>query len=491
MDKEPSLSTFQELFHISTISDKFFFINRSPPHLLWLNPLRIKILPPNVLKQDFPQLTKANFSDIIKKKMADKGDSPRSLIFLEIGLSFLLFFTLKIIFRLPLVFSLLLYLSFLLLSYLFGVFESPLPPFYGINPKTQIILILLILLSLFWEKWFNGHNIPFLFWLILWCYLSLFEPLLNLILFPKGKIPVLLVTDTKNNPTPKVLRWYHLEPRQVITKEKAESFLTPITDQLGRIKGFRGIIFEKMDGDVKRLMKNYLADFFLLKSCRLFSYFAGCPLKKIEDFPFFPLTMRLKRMIDLLLALFILILFAPFLLFIVLCIKLDSPGPIFYRHQRIGRKGRNFYLLKFRTMVADADKKLALILAHNPKLKEEFTRTYKLKNDPRVTTLGKFLRSLSIDELPQFLNVLKGEMSLVGPRPIVEDEIKYYQNASRLPFKFFPGVTGLWQTSGRTDTSYAQRVALDEKYCHSWNLLADIKLILKTVPAVFSRKGAY
>ncbi|MEO0116781.1 MAG: sugar transferase [candidate division WOR-3 bacterium] len=423
--------------------------------------------------------------------MAEKEEGLKSSLSFIFILSFLFFFLPGIIFRIPFILLIILYFSFLFFSYLFGIFESVLPPFYGTNPKTQIIFLLLIFLSFFLGKGLNLGSVPFLSWLILWLSLNILEPVLNLILRPQRKIPILLVTNHQSNPYPKILDWCRLEPVKVITKEEMKNYLPTIADRLGRIKEFRALILEEVDTEIKNLMKNYLADFFLLKSCRLFSYFAGCPLKRVEDFPFFTLTMRLKRVIDFLLSLCIITLLAPFLLFIILCIKLDSPGPIFYRHKRIGRKGRSFYLLKFRTMVKDADKRLAAILASDPKLREEFARTYKLKNDPRVTTLGKFLRSLSIDELPQLFNVLKGEMSLVGPRPIVEDEIKYYENASRLPFKFFPGVTGLWQVSGRTDTSYAQRVALDEKYCHNWHLLMDIKIILKTIPAVLSQRGAY
>jgi undecaprenyl-phosphate galactose phosphotransferase len=152
---------------------------------------------------------------------------------------------------------------------------------------------------------------------------------------------------------------------------------------------------------------------------------------------------------------------------------------------------REFYLLKFRTMYKDAEQRLEEILKNDPVKRAEFEQTFKLKDDPRVTPLGRWLRKFSIDELPQLLNVLIGQMSLVGPRPIVEKEVGYYKDYSLLLFRVPPGLTGLWQVSGRTDTAYEERVKLDTRYVREWTLTGDLMIILKTVPAVLSRRGAY
>ena len=158
---------------------------------------------------------------------------------------------------------------------------------------------------------------------------------------------------------------------------------------------------------------------------------------------------------------------------------------------RAGLGGRPFDMLKFRTMHRDADQRLKRILEKDPKLRAEFEATYKLKNDPRVTRVGRVLRKLSIDELPQFFNVLAGQMSIVGPRPIVKDEVKYYKDYSLLLFRVLPGATGLWQVSGRSETGYEQRVELDTRYVQNWTLLQDLGILFRTIPAVLRRRGAY
>ncbi|MCX7836407.1 MAG: sugar transferase [candidate division WOR-3 bacterium] len=198
-----------------------------------------------------------------------------------------------------------------------------------------------------------------------------------------------------------------------------------------------------------------------------------------------------KRYLDLLLLFFTFIVGFPLFLLIFLIIKITSRGSIFYKHKRIGQNGRFFYIYKFRTMVNGAEKLLPQILKNDPKAREEFENGYKLKNDPRVTRIGKFLRKTSLDELPQLINILKGEMSFVGPRPIVEEEkIKYGKYLPQL-LKEKPGLTGLWQVSGRNNLSYEERVALDMEYIRKKNLRLDIKIILKTIIVLFSGNGAY
>ncbi|MEO0087292.1 MAG: sugar transferase [candidate division WOR-3 bacterium] len=198
-----------------------------------------------------------------------------------------------------------------------------------------------------------------------------------------------------------------------------------------------------------------------------------------------------KRYLDLLLLFFVFITVVPLFLLIFLAIKLSSRGPLFYKHKRVGKNGRPFYVYKFRTMVDGAEALLPKILKNNPQAREEFENGYKLKNDPRVTPIGKILRKTSLDELPQLINILRGEMSFVGPRPIVEEEKVKYGEYLPLLLKEKPGLTGLWQVSGRNNLSYEERVALDMEYIRKKSLRLDIKIILKTIPVLFSGNGAY
>ncbi|MDR0720874.1 MAG: undecaprenyl-phosphate galactose phosphotransferase WbaP [Treponema sp.] len=181
----------------------------------------------------------------------------------------------------------------------------------------------------------------------------------------------------------------------------------------------------------------------------------------------------------------------PFLLLIALAVKLSSPGPVLYGHTRKGRDGKTFTAYKFRSMVQNADKMLSELLAENPQLRDEWESSHKLKNDPRVTGIGKFLRRTSFDEFPQLINILKGEMSLVGPRPVVEAEKeKYGENFERI-FSVKPGLTGLWQVSGRSDTDYVERVSYDTYYLQSWSVWLDVWILYRTPEAIFKGKGAY
>jgi lipopolysaccharide/colanic/teichoic acid biosynthesis glycosyltransferase len=162
-----------------------------------------------------------------------------------------------------------------------------------------------------------------------------------------------------------------------------------------------------------------------------------------------------------------------------------------FAHRRVGAGGRPFYCLKFRTMVVDADRALDEALARDPALAAEWAASRKLTNDPRVTRIGRILRKTSLDELPQLINVLRLEMSLVGPRPIVEDEIPLYGEAIAQYYATRPGLTGLWQVSGRSNTSYAKRVQLDVWYVNNWTIWNDIAVLFKTIPVVLGRQGAH
>ncbi|MEY4794652.1 MAG: hypothetical protein RL724_1588 [Pseudomonadota bacterium] len=203
---------------------------------------------------------------------------------------------------------------------------------------------------------------------------------------------------------------------------------------------------------------------------------------------FFPIA---KRALDIVGAGLGLVVLAPFFLIVAMMVRADG-GPAFFAHQRVGRGGKLFGCLKFRSMVIDSQARLEDLLANDPAARAEWDATRKLKNDPRITRIGRFLRSTSLDELPQLINVLRGEMSLVGPRPVQEAEIDRYYGASAAHYMAVrPGITGLWQVSGRSETSYESRVALDVAYVSRPSLLADIAILLRTPVAVLSRRGAH
>jgi len=199
----------------------------------------------------------------------------------------------------------------------------------------------------------------------------------------------------------------------------------------------------------------------------------------------------LTTAMNMFLAVLALVFLAPVMLAVGLAIYLQDGGAVVFAHRRIGRGGRYFYCLKFRSMAADAEQRLAELLARDPEARAEWEKDHKLRNDPRVTKLGAFLRKTSLDELPQLFNVLRGEMSLVGPRPIVDAEIAKYGRRFRSYCAVKPGITGLWQVSGRNDVSYRTRVALDCVYARQRNLLLDGRIIAATVPAVLARRGSY
>jgi lipopolysaccharide/colanic/teichoic acid biosynthesis glycosyltransferase len=200
---------------------------------------------------------------------------------------------------------------------------------------------------------------------------------------------------------------------------------------------------------------------------------------------------RLKRALDILGASTLLLLCWPVFAGIALAVRADG-GPAFYAHERVGRGGRRFGCLKFRSMVTDSAERLAALLASDPAARAEWEATRKLKQDPRVTWIGRLLRASSLDELPQLINVLRGEMSLVGPRPVIQAELSaHYGAAAEHYLSVRPGITGLWQISGRNDTTYAERVALDVRYAVNPSLLADVVILLRTPAAVLARRGAY
>lgn len=199
----------------------------------------------------------------------------------------------------------------------------------------------------------------------------------------------------------------------------------------------------------------------------------------------------IKRCQDIVLSLLGIILLPPIFLVIALAIKLDTPGPVFYQHKRLGRHGKTIAVWKFRTMVLNADQILNDYFSQFPELRREWESSQKLMRDPRISGVGKILRKWSIDELPQLWNVLRGDMSIVGPRPIVADEVKFYKNSFSIYKQVRPGMTGLWQVSGRNDSSYEARTRFDEYYVCNWSIWLDLYIIIRTARVVLSHRGAY
>ena len=205
------------------------------------------------------------------------------------------------------------------------------------------------------------------------------------------------------------------------------------------------------------------------------------------------LYLLFKSLCDLLFSITVIVIGSPLFFVIAILIKFSSRGPIFYYHQRIGKNFKPFYCIKFRTMHPEADDILENLLEKNENIKIEFEKTHKLRNDPRITRIGKFLRKTSLDELPQFINVLKLEMSVIGPRPIVEKEIDKYGMQIKKVLSINPGITGLWQVSGRNNLSYKKRVYLDALYIDNFNFIMDLRIIIRTFGVLLfpMDRGAY
>jgi Undecaprenyl-phosphate galactose phosphotransferase WbaP len=197
-----------------------------------------------------------------------------------------------------------------------------------------------------------------------------------------------------------------------------------------------------------------------------------------------------KRVLDIVGAVVLGLVFSPLMAAIVLLMRREG-GSVIFKHRRVGRGGQTFECLKFRTMVPNADQVLRSLLERDPELKAEWVRDHKLRNDPRITRLGRFLRRTSLDELPQLWNVLRGEMSLVGPRPVVREELLRYGRSVGIYLAAKPGITGLWQVTGRNDTDYRRRVVLDAYYVRNQTLLLDLYILVKTTGVVLGGTGAY
>ena len=194
-----------------------------------------------------------------------------------------------------------------------------------------------------------------------------------------------------------------------------------------------------------------------------------------------------KRTVDVITASLALIILSPLFLIISILIKLESKGPVFFAHKRVGKNGKEIKLLKFRSMVPNAEE---LIKQFTPEQMKEFKENFKLENDPRITKIGKFLRKTSLDELPQLINIIKGELSIIGPRPVIGDELEKYRNNKEKFLSVTPGLTGYWAANGRSNTTYEQRMMMELYYVDniSWNL--DVKIFFKTIVSVLKKEGA-
>lgn len=196
---------------------------------------------------------------------------------------------------------------------------------------------------------------------------------------------------------------------------------------------------------------------------------------------------KIKRIIDCILSIMALIILSPIYLIIALAVKIDSPGPIFFKHTRIGKNGKTIKIYKYRTMVTNAEE---LIKQFTPEQMKEYKENFKLENDPRITKVGKFLRKTSLDELPQLLNIVKGELALIGPRPVVKDELeKYGENAEKF-LSVTPGLTGNWAASGRSNTTYEERMEMELWYVDNISFITDLQIFFKTIIAVVKKEGA-
>jgi lipopolysaccharide/colanic/teichoic acid biosynthesis glycosyltransferase len=379
-------------------------------------------------------------------------------------------------------------------SYVAGEFESTARANFGLTLRTQAAFGMTYAgYSILHGLWPWCENVYIRFWLALWFYLNVLAPLIGVCLRYLTRQPVLLVTDLHMNKT-RLLRWWGFECMEVITLEDLPGWLQRHSDDRGHIARYDTIIVDsaepKTDYVVAGLSGDYFVDFIGVPSFKMFGYLLGPHPRPIASYSLSGVGRRLKRVVDLVLSGLAIIVLSPVFIVTSIIVILDSRGPVFYRHRRLGRNMRELRILKFRTMHRDADKRLKALLESDPELKREFEEKFKLTRDPRITRVGGFLRRYSIDELPQFFNIVAGDMSFVGPRPIVDDEVKYYKQHSLLMFRVPPGATGRWQVSGRSDTSYQSRVEMDTHYVQEWTFWEDLKIIVRTVPAVLSRKGA-
>jgi exopolysaccharide biosynthesis polyprenyl glycosylphosphotransferase len=272
------------------------------------------------------------------------------------------------------------------------------------------------------------------------------------------------------------------ELEQIIESNRVDEIYITIPSERHLINKLLSTV-RKYDVDIKVIPELY--DF--VSSSIKMQQSAALPYMEIVKTPLKGLNLFFKRSADIILSTIGLIIVAPIMLIIILLIKLDSPGPVFFKQKRIGKNGVPFNMYKFRSMVTDAESLLKQLQQQN----EADGPVFKIKNDPRVTKIGRILRKYSLDELPQLLNVLLGTMSLIGPRPPLPKEVEKYDNYQWRRLNITPGITGLWQVSGRSDLNFEEWVKLDIYYIENWSISMDVKILLRTIPVVIMGKGAY
>jgi lipopolysaccharide/colanic/teichoic acid biosynthesis glycosyltransferase len=383
------------------------------------------------------------------------------------------------------------------ISYFWGSYDLETGPTYAITLRTEAVFISSVLLYVIVQQFLFHWLAPFPrgFWLALFLYLNLLAPLADLAVGRLYQIPTLCVSSHLTEDDQKTFADWGYICKEVIPADQLAGWLHANSDERSCPRGCELVLLDLRNShnrdEAVALSRQYFVNFAGVKATNLGSYLLSKHCERISFMPMSGINHRIKRIVDLVLSLAMFVILSPFLFFVAIAIKLDSPGPVFYKHRRLGKDMRYFWLLKFRTMYRDADKRLKEILTKDPERQKEFATTYKLKNDPRVTRVGRFLRRTSLDEVPQLFNIIKDQMSLVGPRPIVAGEIPFYRKCNLLPFRVMPGATGLWQISGRNETSYDERVQLDLDYVTDWSYWSDVKILAKSIPAVLSRRGAY
>lgn len=254
---------------------------------------------------------------------------------------------------------------------------------------------------------------------------------------------------------------------------------------------------DNVDEIINKCLSKYICVYSVNGSINMTNY--PMEIEIIDDMPILKLKEvfiggsegHVKRLIDFILSFIAIIILSPLFIILALLIKITSPGPVFFVQDRIGLNGKLFKAYKFRTMILNAEEILLKWLEENPDIRDEYLINHKLKDDPRITRVGKFLRKTSLDELPQLFNVLKGDMSLVGPRPYLVRELNDVSSYAKYLWRVPPGITGLWQISGRNDVDFEGRLKMDMQYISNWNIWLDLNILFKTIPAVLKKDGAY
>ncbi|KAA5806382.1 sugar transferase [Thermoanaerobacterium thermosaccharolyticum] len=254
---------------------------------------------------------------------------------------------------------------------------------------------------------------------------------------------------------------------------------------------------DNVDEIINKCLSKYICVYSVNGSINMTNY--PMEIEIIDDMPILKLKEvfiggsegHVKRLIDFILSFVAIIILSPLFIILAVLIKIDSKGPVFFVQDRIGLNGKLFKAYKFRTMILNAEEILLKWLEENPDIRDEYLINHKLKDDPRVTRVGKFLRKTSLDELPQLFNVLKGDMSLVGPRPYLVRELNDVSSYAKYLWRVPPGITGLWQISGRNDVDFEGRLKMDMQYISNWNIWLDLNILFKTIPAVLKKDGAY